>query len=254
VRVSCVMVTLPDRRAMMARAIEAWIGQTHGDRELIVVIDQGPPEAHAAALATIAAFGRDDIRTVIPGRPLSLGVLRNLAVAQACGDVICQWDDDDLHHPRRIERQLAAMTQAGDAAAVLQEVMLYRAQARTLHGMNWAATPAGGLPGTLMCRREAMPAYAETGPAAALGEDLDLLQRLRTGPGVRLMAGEPHLYVYVTHGANSWPPEHHAMLAESLSISKGLLQRREAALRDGLRPFGLDGVSVEGPNGAAFSL
>jgi hypothetical protein len=83
---------------------------------------------------------------------------------------------------------------------------------------------------------------------------VDLLLRLRAGREVFRQAMEPHLYVYVTHGANSSPSDHHARLAGELSISRGLLQRRETLLREGLRPFGLDGVGVEGPNGRAFTL
>lgn len=248
------MVTLPGRGQLMARAIEAWTRQTHTDRELIVVIDRGPPEARDAAFAAVARFGDAHIRAVAPRGPLTLGALRNLAVAQASGQAICVWDDDDLHHPRRIERQLAAMTEAGAPATVLQDAMLYREGAGILHWSNWAATPGGGLPGTLLCRAAEMPAYAERGPSASLGEDLDLLLRLRASHNVFGQAMEPHLYVYVSHGANSSPPDHHALLADRLSISRGLLRRREKALREGLRPFALEGASVEGPNGQAFTL
>lgn len=248
------MVTLPGRRHRMIRAIEAWTRQTHVDRELVVVIDQGPQADRDAAAAAITQLGVADIKVVLPSRALSLGALRNLAVANASGDVLCVWDDDDLHHPLRVARQLAAMVQAGAKATVLQDVMLFREAPRILHWTNWAATPAGGLPGTLLCHAAAMPAYAEDGPEALLGEDLDLLQRIRADHHVLQQVAEPHLYVYVTHGENSSSAPHHVMLANRLSISKGLLKRREATLRDGLRPFGLDGASVEGPNGAAFSL
>lgn len=253
-RVSCLMITRPERHEMMADAVEAWTRQTHPERELIVVVDLGPSEVRAAAAATIERFRRNDIHVVTPAASHSLGALRNLAVARASGEVVCVWDDDDLHHPQRISRQLDAMTQAGCVATVLQEAMLYRPASRTLRGMNWAATPAGGLPGTLMCRRADMPRYPESGPESALGEDLDLLLRLRAEKPICLQTGEPHLYVYVTHAANSSGPEHHGRLAESLSISSGLLKRREAALREGLAPFAFQGVSVEGPNGPAFTL
>lgn len=239
---------------MMVRAVEAWVRQSYPDRELIVVIDQGPPAARAAAVAALGAFGRSDIRVVVPEAPLTLGALRNLAVDCAGGALVCLWDDDDLHHPQRLARQLAAMTEADCVATVLQEAMLYRAEPRILHWINWAATPAGGLPGTLLCHRALLPRYAEHGPAASLGEDLDLLLRLRAAHRVHAQPMEPHLYVYVTHGANSWGADHHALLAQRLSISAGLLRRREAALREGLQPFDFEGVSVEGPNGRAFSL
>ena len=64
------------------------------------------------------------------------------------------------------------------------------------------------------------------------------------------------LYVYVSHGQNSWPEDHHRMLAEKLSLSKGLLMRREAKLREGLEPFSdfLDAAIVCGSNGLAFAL
>ncbi|MBU1378551.1 MAG: glycosyltransferase family 2 protein [Alphaproteobacteria bacterium] len=248
------MVTLPGRRRRMIRAIEAWTRQTHSDRELIVVIDQGAQADRDAAAAAVAQFGGQDIKVVLPPRALTLGALRNLAVAQASGAGVCVWDDDDLHHPLRVARQLAAMVQADAKATVLQDVMLFREAAGILHWTNWAATPAGGLPGTLLCRTAEMPAYAEDGPQAHRGEDLDLLLRLRADHDVLQQAAEPHLYVYVTHGENSSSADHHALLADRLAISKGLLKRREETLRDGLRPFGLDGASVEGPNGCAFSL
>ncbi len=255
-RVSCLMVTLPvpERLTPMARAIQAYLQQTHPDRELIVVIDQGRPADRAAAASTIAAFARDDIIVVLPDAPMTLGALRNLSVAHASGDAVCQWDDDDLHHPRRIEEQLAAPAAGACAATLLQDVMLYRAADHALYWTNWAATPATGHPGTLLSLRACMPRYPETGPLARLSEDLTLLEMLRSNHEVHALAGAPHLYVYVTHGANISPPDHLAMLKRELSISQRLLQRREAALREGLEPFGLDGVTVEGSNGPAFIL
>jgi hypothetical protein len=66
----------------------------------------------------------------------------------------------------------------------------------------------------------------------------------------------PHLYVYVSHGENSYGNDHHEMLAARLGISRALLLRREAQLREGLRPFdfGPGDVTVQGYNGPAFTL
>ena len=46
------------------------------------------------------------------------------------------------------------------------------------------------------------------------------------------------------------------MLASRLGLSKGLLLRREARLRESLRAldFGPGPVTVRGPNGVAFTL
>ena len=246
----------PGRRAGLVRAVQAYARQTHANRELIVVIDREPEEDRAQAEAAIAAVGAPAVSIVRAMPSLTLGALRNLSVAHASGDFICQWDDDDLHHPERIAAQYAALEQSGRDATILQEVMLYQEAAGTLRWLNWAATPAGGHPGTLLCRRSAMPLYPETGPAARRGEDLAVVEVLRGRGALHLQSGLPHLYLYAVHGTNTWPPEHLAMLGDTLAISRGLLLRREAALRAGLAAFDFGGaaVGVDGANGRAFTL
>jgi hypothetical protein len=80
--------------------------------------------------------------------------------------------------------------------------------------------------------------------------------QLQRDDGLHALAGAPHLYVYVSHGGNSWADDHHEMLDTRLGISRGLLLRREAQLREGLRPFdfGPGDVTVRGNNGSAFTL
>jgi glycosyltransferase involved in cell wall biosynthesis len=248
--VSCLTVTLgtAERLPMLARAIGAYATQSLDDRELVIVPDRpGDPVA-----ALVAGFGRDDIRIVSAEPGLPLGALRNRSAAAAQGAILCQWDDDDLHHPDRLAAQLAALGTAD--AVVLQDVMLLDAAAGEMRWTNWAGTPGRGHPGTLMARRDALPLYPETGPEARLGEDLAVLGALDAAGRVERLAGAAQFYVYVSHGLNSWSAAHHAMLAETLAISRGLLLRREAALREGLSPFGLAGVRVMGSNGDAFTL
>lgn len=258
VLVSCLMVTLPvpERRSMLRQSIEAYLRQSHRDRELIVIVDQGAAADRRALVEGIAALGRADIRVDLPAAPLTLGALRNRSVAQAAGEVVCQWDDDDLHHPDRIAAQLAALHASGAQAAILRDVLLFRARERTLRWTNWARTPAGGHPATLIGLRSAVLRYPESGPEAVRGEDLHVLAPLIAAGALHRHADAPHLYVYVSHGANSCGVEHHDSLAERLTISQALLRRREAMVRAGVAPldFGGSPVSVEGPAGHAFSL
>jgi hypothetical protein len=55
---------------------------------------------------------------------------------------------------------------------------------------------------------------------------------------------------------NTRSNDFHAMLAERLGVSQGLLRRREAKIREWLQAFdfGAGVVSVQGPNGVAFTL
>jgi hypothetical protein len=40
----------------------------------------------------------------------TLGTLRGLSLDVATGEIVCQWDDDDCHHPDRILHQVQQMT------------------------------------------------------------------------------------------------------------------------------------------------
>jgi glycosyltransferase involved in cell wall biosynthesis len=256
--VSCLMVTKPspDRFDFLKRSLAAYRAQTHPRRELVMVLDQGPAEAKAAIAEHVAALGRDDIRIIAAPADMPLGALRNLSRAAALGDVHCQWDDDDLHHPERVERQLAALTQSGAEAVCLREVMLFLAGPRQLYWTNWRATEPTVMPPTLMCRASAAVRYPESGPTSRLGEDTDVCLQLQRLGGLHPLADAPHLFVYVGHGSNTWGTEFHPMLARRLGLSQGLLLRREDRIRDSLRAldFGPGSVSVNGPNGAAFTL
>jgi glycosyltransferase involved in cell wall biosynthesis len=256
--INCLMVTLPvpGRLAGLKRSLAAYLEQTHASRELVLVVNGGEGAAAAAIKAHVAGLKRDDIRIVEPAGSLPLGVLRNISKASARGEVICQWDDDDLSHPERLELQLAALLQSEAEGVCLQEVMQFFPTERRLYCTNWRATEAMALPGTLMCHAASPIVYPEIGERSRLGEDLDVVLQLQGRGGYSVLEGAPHLYVYVSHGENSWDQGHHRMLADRLGLSQGLLRRREAALREGLAAFdfGPGEVTVQGVNGPAFTL
>jgi glycosyltransferase involved in cell wall biosynthesis len=256
--VSCLMVTLPSpqRRAFVERAIAAYCAQTYPRRELVVVFDDGPAEAKAAIARHVAALGRDDIRLSEAPPGTTLGALRNLSCDAARGAVLCQWDDDDLHHPERVERQLDALLVSGTEASALSELMQFFPATRELYWTNWSASAVNVVPQAIIFRADAGLRYAEAGEKACLGEDLDFCERLMARGELSGLGGAPQLLVYVSHGANISSDEHHAMLARRLGLSRGLLQRREAWIRGEMARFDLGPgpVTVRGPNGAAFTL
>ena len=258
VLVSCLMVALPSagRLAFLERSIAAYAAQTHASRELVIVLDQGSAEDKAAIAKHVATLRRDDVRIVESPRAMSLGALRNLSRDSARGEVQCQWDDDDLHHPQRIELELAALAASGAQAVCLQECMLLLAASSELYWTNWRATEPTVMPGTLMCRATAPIRYPETGPRSQLIEDTDVVLQLLRAGGLHPIVDAPHLYVYVGHASNTWGTAFHPMLASRLGLSRGLLLRREARLRENLRAidFGPGPVNVRGPNGVAFTL
>jgi len=256
--ISCLTVTLPvpGRFERLKQSLAAYAGQTHARRELVLVVNGGVAESATAIKAHVAALGRADIRIVEPPGDLTLGALRNVSLEAARGEVVCQWDDDDLNHPTRLERQLGALAASEAEGICLQEVMQFFPAERRLYCTNWRATDARAHPGTLMRWTRASAAYPETGAQARLGEDLEVVLELQRRGAYAVMEGVPHLYVYVSYGENSWDEGHHHMLATRLGLSQGLLQRREASLREGLAAFDLGpgDVTVQGSNGPAFTL
>jgi glycosyltransferase involved in cell wall biosynthesis len=257
-RVDCLMPTLavPERLALAKRGINEFCRQTHANKKLILVINGGTEDGQRQLREHVAALQRNDIEIFTPPPGLNLGQLRNFSVEAATGDVLCQWDDDDLYHPQRMEKQLAYMLDGGFEAVYLQDVMQYFPAANTLYWTNWRATEVACHPGTLMVRRDVPVHYPTEGGIARLGEDTYAAKGLLARGHVGYLAGAPHLFIYVSHGANSWNDGHHRMLANELSISQALLRRREAQLREGLAPydFGRTDVALIGNNGPAFTL
>jgi glycosyltransferase involved in cell wall biosynthesis len=93
-----------DRRAFIPDAIAGFLAQDYPNLQLVVVDD-----------------GSDPIRDMLPADPrivyirpprrLSVGAKRNLACAQARGEIVVHWDDDDWYPPSRVTRQVRALVE-----------------------------------------------------------------------------------------------------------------------------------------------
>jgi glycosyltransferase involved in cell wall biosynthesis len=240
-KVSCLLVALADprRRSFFRRSLEAYLAQRYANRELVVVLDQGP--ALGEYRRAIEELGRVDIRVHVPGSALSLGALRNASVAHARGDYWCQWDDDDIHHPDRIERQLGALLADAASACYLEDVLQFYPAEREMYWTNYARTAAHCHPATLLCRAGLPVQYPDSGPDPRMrsGEDDLFCRALRARHRVAVVRGRPELYVYVSHGLNAMGPEHHRFLTASLAVSPGRIARHEQALRSSLAELSL---------------
>ncbi|WP_432012350.1 glycosyltransferase family 2 protein [Streptomyces cucumeris] len=198
--VSCLMATR-DRPGFAARAVRCFLAQTHAPAELVVV-DDGTDDTLARHLRTLADPRIRYHRTPRPG--LALGELRNLAVDLAAGPYVCQWDDDDVYDPERLEVQLAAVAGAGADACFLARERLWWPARRAL-----ALSGARVWENSVLCATETMPRY----PALRRGEDSAVtLEVVRAGLVVAVDA--PELYTYVCHGANTCDAAHLARLFE----------------------------------------
>jgi glycosyltransferase involved in cell wall biosynthesis len=252
------MVTRPAaaRLPLLRTSLNDFARQTYGPRELVVVIDAATEADATDILDVIDASHQNNIRTVVAGRAMTLGALRNLSWAHANGAVICTWDDDDRHHPMRLAEQHAAMASSGHPVCYLQEFMHYFVDERRIYRVNFRPAPQPVAVNSLMCRTDLIPRYPETGPQAQQDEDAALFAAIRESGSFHALADQPCLFVYVNHGANTCNDAHHRRLVDQMGSSRALLCRYETSLRLGLSvfDFGAAGVTVAGRNGDAFVL
>jgi sulfatase maturation enzyme AslB (radical SAM superfamily) len=172
-------------------AIRAFQAQTYSHRELVVVDDNSD---HRLA-DEIARLGDARIRVVRPPSPgLSLGNLRNLAVAAARGSHICIWDDDDLHDRQRLEVQMRVLIESRASACLLAQIVIW-----------WPLEKRVALSGrrlwemSLLCDKRVMPSY----PDLRRAEDTVLVEELRARVPIAWL-NMPRLYCYVMHARNTW--------------------------------------------------
>jgi hypothetical protein len=213
--VSCLMVTRG--RSFPARfAVDCFRRQSWPERELVLVCDAPgtPVEAYCRTL------GDARIRVVVPDGPAaSLGDLRNLSLRAARGDYVCQWDDDDLYHPQRLELGMLLLQSMRADAMFLSRWMLWSPQARRI-----GVSGAREWEGSMLARRACVPPY----PALARGEDTAVLHAM-LGRGRVALLDAPWLYTYVQTGANTWTGTHFEAIWAAASLVEPP-QRYDAAL------------------------
>ena len=227
-RVSALTVTREGALPRLALAIGDFARQTLPDRELVVVHDGG--ESFDREVRDLVE--RSGVVATVSREPpgTSLGMLRNRSVALARGDLVAQWDDDDRYHPRRLEIQVGAIDRERADFAFLTDQLHYFAAQRMLWWTDWSAEayPLDFVQGTLVGRRDRMPAY----PDARLGEDTQLcLAIAASGARIARVRDAGWSVVYVYHGANAWPAAHHAAIAAAKRLPDARLLAREHRLR-----------------------
>ena len=193
--VSCLMVTRGDVR-LLKYSIGCFARQTYADAELVIVTDDAA--VIAGIEAVVAEAGAKAVTIHLIGCKLPLGDLRNIATARSRGDILMQWDDDDLCDPQRIETTVGVMEQSGAGAAVLTRWLMWW-PSRGLAGVSlrywWE--------GSLAVRRRHAPVY----PSLSRGEDSLAVKNLAETTTVALIEA-PFLYLYVVTGQNTWDNRH----------------------------------------------
>lgn len=201
--VSCLMVTRGN--LFPARfALDCFLRQTYVPRELVVVCDAPgtPIEEYCRSLQDAR------IRFVYPPAPdQRLGELRNLSVQAAHGEWVCQWDDDDLYHRRRLEAGMAVALTTQAQALFLSRWLLWSPLERRV-----ALSGQREWEGSMITRKDIVPSY----PALGRGEDTVVAHTILARERVVLLDA-PWLYSYIQTGLNTWAGPHMQAIWNSAS-------------------------------------
>lgn len=237
--ISCLTVST-NRITLLKRAIDCYLAQTYPNKELVIVTS-GEPRYDAAVQRYLKKIARDDIRLCPAAlNEWKLSDLRNLTLSQARGEMICQWDDDDLYHPERLRVQFDAMNNAGADACFLTDFLHFNTRSRRMYWVDWSPFKSLGkeksmLPGSMLALRDESIRYPD---GIGHGEDNQVREHIAARHTVCALAAHGYLYVYVFHGRNVYPENHHHALS-SMGFDSDYIISRAAKLSAALAAYPL---------------
>jgi glycosyltransferase involved in cell wall biosynthesis len=195
--VSCVMVTRGDMDLIYA-SYSSFKSQSWKNCELVIVCDNVGDE-----LRSLADEDCGKIRLVeVQNGAFTLGDLRNLSVARARGEFICQWDDDDLYDPDRISISMKVLIESSVEAVFLCRWLMWWEKRGLL-----SISPSRIWEGSLFARKSAISIY----PSIAKGEDSVVTDWITKYYSISLI-DYPQLYCYRVTGQNTWTINHFEQL------------------------------------------
>lgn len=257
--VSCLMITT-DRLELAKHAIGYFADQTYSRLELIIVC-AGERAYRYALERHLDHHGVVNARVIPARRESTLGALRNLSLDAAAGDIVCQWDDDDYHHPDRVLRQVEYMRTQGAQGCFLTDNLHFLEPERQLFWVDWTSGTSKKdpwfrvHPATVLMVRNSWLRYPEAGPHARLGEDFDFAADLCREAPVATLSGAGWLYVYVFHGRNACSREHHYAIPARRSFPNEWVELRENEIRLAVDRYSMSKpVDVCGADGPVFRL
>ena len=197
--ISCIMPTY-NRRSFIGLALSCFREQTYRNRELIVIDDGNDPIGDLLRDEPSVRYFR------VHGR-LPIGAKRNRACAEARGELIAHWDDDDWYGADRLERQAAPILSGQADITGLENRFVLQVPDRRF----WTVDPrlhrsmfVGDVHGGTLAFRRGIWTDGVRYPEVDLAEDAALL-RQATERGYRLQKLDNlGSFVYMRHSRNAW--------------------------------------------------
>lgn len=229
--ISCLTVTRGDL-GRLARCLRAYVKQVWQDKQWVIVTDK----SNGHVFQWVQSLGRKDIIAIPEEDGSGRWKLRNTAMDHATGDLVAQWDDDDLYHPELLWTQAKFLEMTELDACYLQTHMHYFESSGQMWVLDWGGIPDLGHPGTGMWRRTAEARYRPGTDTdhEHFPEDSFFQQDLQQSGRVGYIEDMPYLYGYTYHGDNTTGGVHHRKLVQTLAMTSAKIEGMLPGLKDRL--------------------
>lgn len=195
-KVSCLMLT-KNRYKLFKKAIYDYINQTYEHRELVIV-NNGNWLYKRRVDNFLKSINANIKHIKIEHK--TIGEMRNIGIENCSGEYIMIMDDDDAHHPTRIEYQIDICLKSNVDATLLQNfVATYRKD-------RYLCSIMHGLEGTILFRH---PGQSIKYSGINQGEDTFFRRSLVDNKYNIIVLDNPNeLYEYRFHGNNTVSSKH----------------------------------------------
>jgi glycosyltransferase involved in cell wall biosynthesis len=203
------------RPERVLKSLEGFSRQSYPNKE-IIILSQGCGDANWEIYKISTHF--DNVQFFEAPKHLSLGAMRNASIELTTGDIICQWDDDDLYDSKRLITQYKAMLSEDAQVSLYTQFLKFFEHTREMYWVDWSQEHNFShrfLCGTIMFYKRLHHEYRnmlypEHGLQSDVEEDLHVLEKfLAKGKIAGVSAG--HQYIYVYHGENTYDLAHHEL-------------------------------------------
>lgn len=242
-KISCVVITQISRLFLLEEALRSFSRQLidNNEAEVVIVHDEGSSESlkYHQLLERSCISGR-----VIKAEKNLLGTLRNVAIENSQGDIICQWDDDDIYHPLRISEQILPLVSSEFVATTLESQICWFLKRGDIYIRKGGKE---GIHGTITFRKNIPLRYDGS---LARGEDTRFIDQLLDiqPQSVSVVRSKPYLYVRRYHGENTWDYFHHYGRLKSQAMNSLWIEEHSNELKQWLDELQISHVTIRSNN------
>jgi glycosyltransferase involved in cell wall biosynthesis len=210
-KISCVCITKSGRTSFLKKSIGYFQSQTYPNTELIIV-SQATQEENKQ-IEQFILDSKVKIKLYIVDEQMDIGTMRHTSVLLSQGEIVCQWDDDDVFGKNRLSNQyIKLLSDTNNVGSAYCSLLYYFKNDRKIFLSNWSKNETIDRKfhqGTIMFYKDAYDERVYYNPVqAGNSEDWAFAKKIVLEGNIGLI-NQFGDFVYVYHGSNTMELGHH---------------------------------------------